>query len=82
MKTTELNNRLRNLETLTFTNETDVFEFSFSNYTLKHHNDLKGGFRIKRNGSFLNRPNLTLGSIVIMIQLLKLEIKLEKQQNI
>ena len=67
MKTTELNNRLRNFETLSFTNETDVFEFSFSN--------LRGGFRVMRNGSFLNRPNLTLQNIVMMIEMRDLQLE-------
>ena len=67
METTELNNRLRNFETLSFVNETDVFEFSFSN--------LRGGFRVMRNGSFLNRRNLTLQNIVMMIEMRELQLE-------
>ena len=59
METTELENRLRNFETLTFSNDTDVFEFMFS----RINGDL---FRVMRNGSF--RPNrLTIGEIMFII---------------
>ena len=61
MKTTELKERLMSREILVFTNESDVFEFSFSK--------LRGGFRVMRNGSFLNRPNLTLQNILMMIKM-------------
>ena len=61
MKTTELKERLMSREILVFTNESDVFEFSFSK--------LRGGFRVIRNGSFLNRPNLTLQNILMMIKM-------------
>tara|TARA_R110002110_G_scaffold64449_11_gene178135 strand:- start:2200 stop:2409 length:210 start_codon:yes stop_codon:yes gene_type:complete len=59
METQELENRLRNFETLTFVNDTDVFEFMFSR--------LRGDlFRVMRNGSF--RPNrLTISEIIFMI---------------
>ena len=61
MKTTELKERLMSREILVFTNESDVFEFSFSK--------LRGGFRVMRNGSFLNRQNLTLQNILMMIKM-------------
>ena len=55
----ELENRLRSFETLTFVNDTDVFEFSFS----KIRGDI---FRVMRNGTF--RPNkLTISEIVFII---------------
>ena len=59
MENSELENRLRNFETLTFSNDTDVFEFMFSR--------INGGvFRVMRNGSF--RPNrLTIGEIIFII---------------
>ena len=67
MERQELENRLRNFETLCFVNETDVFEFIFSN--------LRGGFRVMRNGSLLNRPNLTLQNIVMMIEMRGLQLE-------
>ncbi len=67
MKTTELKQRLMSREILVFTNESDVFEFSFSK--------LRGGFRVMRNGSFLNRPNLTLQNIVMMIKMRELQLE-------
>tara|TARA_R100000655_G_scaffold47585_1_gene84801 strand:- start:1126 stop:1356 length:231 start_codon:yes stop_codon:yes gene_type:complete len=55
----ELENRLRSFETLTFVNDTDVFEFSFS----KIRGDI---FRVMRNGTF--RPNkLTISEIMFII---------------
>ena len=63
----ELENRLRNFETLTFLNDTDVFEFSFSK--------LRGNiFRVMRNGSF--RPNrLTISDIMSIIQYRNLQLE-------
>ena len=67
MKTTELNNRLRNFETLSFINETDVFEFSFS----KLNGEL---FKVMRNGSF--RPNLlTIKEIEFIIKTRNLQLE-------
>jgi len=63
----ELENRLRNFETLTFSNDTDVFEFMFS----KINGNL---FRVIRNGSF--RPNLsTISDIMFIIQNRNLELE-------
>ena len=61
----ELENRLRNFETLTFSNETDVFEFKFSK--------IRGNvFRVIRNGSF--RPNKsTISEIMTIIRMRNLE---------
>ena len=63
----ELENRLRNFETLIFLNDTDVFEFSFSK--------LRGNiFRVMRNGSF--RPNrLTISDIMSIIQYRNLQLE-------
>ena len=60
MTNQELENRLRNFETLTFVNDTDVFEFMFSR--------INGNlFRVMRNGSF--RPNrFTISDIMFIIQ--------------
>lgn len=45
MEKTQLANRLRNFETLTFSNDTDIFEFMLSKIN-------KSLFRVRRNGSF------------------------------
>tara|TARA_R100000773_G_scaffold41177_1_gene37573 strand:+ start:815 stop:1048 length:234 start_codon:yes stop_codon:yes gene_type:complete len=67
MKKQELENRLRNFETLVFSNETDVFEFMFS----KINGDV---FRVMRNGSF--RPNrCTVTEIMQLIKLHKLQLE-------
>jgi len=67
MKKQELENRLRNFETLVYSNKTDVFEFMFS----KINQDL---FRVMRNGSF--RPNrLTASEIMQLIKLHKLQLE-------
>ena len=62
MKTTlKLEKRLRNFETLTFVNDTDVFEFMFSK--------IKGNvFRVMRNGSFIQNRL----SVLEIMQLIKL----------
>ncbi len=67
MERQELENRLRNFETLCFVNETDVFEFMFSR--------INGSlFRVIRNGSF--RPNrLTLLEIMQLIELHNLQLE-------
>ena len=67
MKKTELENRLRNFETLTFVNDVDVFEFMFS----RINGDL---FRVIRNGSF--RPNrFTVLEIMQLIELHNLQLE-------
>ena len=67
MESQELENRLRNFETLTFVNETDVFEFMFS----RINGDL---FRVMRNGSF--QPNrLTISEITSIINIRNLQLE-------
>ncbi len=67
MEKWELSDRLKNFEILSFTNETDLFEFSFSK--------LKNTFRVMRNGKLLNRQNLSLNNIYWMIKVRKLQLE-------
>ena len=67
MKKEELENRLRNFETLTFSNDTDVFEFMFS----KINKDL---FRVMRNGSF-RQNRLSVLEIMQTINLHNLQLE-------
>tara|TARA_R100000781_G_C3976017_1_gene91860 strand:+ start:227 stop:433 length:207 start_codon:yes stop_codon:yes gene_type:complete len=64
MERQELENRLRSFEILSFVNDTDVFEFSFSK--------LRGGFKVMRNGSLLNK-RFTFQNIVMMIKMRDLQ---------
>jgi len=66
MKKQELENRLRNFETLTFSNDTDVFEFMFSK--------INGIFRVMRNGRFTTNRLSVLGIMqIIKLHNLQLE---------
>ena len=67
MEKWELSDRLKNFEILSFTNETDLFEFSFSK--------LKNTFKVMRNGKLLNRQNLSLNNIYWMIKVRKLQLE-------
>ena len=55
----EINERLKNFEILTFTNDTDVFEFKFS--------ELRKCFRTIRNGKLLNKK-CTLQDVLMTIR--------------
>ena len=65
MSQIEINERLMNGETLTFTNDTDVFEFFFS--------FVRGKIRMMRNGKMLNRNNLTNHDIQLIVDLRRLQ---------
>ena len=67
MTNLELENRLRNFETLTFVNDTDVFEFMFS----RINGDL---FRVMRNGSF-SPTRLTILDIMSIIKIRNLQLE-------
>ena len=67
MKTQELENRLKNFETLSFVNDIDLFEFTYTK--------IRGGYyRVMRNGKF--RPNrLYINDIMQIISVHKLQLE-------
>ena len=72
MKKQELENRLRNFETLVYSNETDVFEFMYSKIYKIHFN--QDVFKVMRNGKF--RPKkYTVSEIMQIIKLHKLQLE-------
>ena len=74
MKKQELENRLRNFETLVFSNETDVFEFMFSRLLTPTAIKNQELFKVRRNGSFKLR-SFTVSGIMQLIKLHKLKLE-------
>jgi hypothetical protein len=67
MNQIEINDRLMNGETLTFTNDTDVFEFFFST--------VRGKIRMMKNGKMLNRNSLTPFDVRMVVELRNLQLE-------